>query len=240
MYQHGILPRILWPLLLYEFPISTISELERRVSRYLRRWLGFPRSLSSIALYGNTCKLQLTLKSIEEEFKVLRVRELLQLLESRDPTVSRAGVEVKTGRKWRAEVAVDQAESRLRHGVLVGAVARGRTGLGTFQEPRFDNARGKERRQLVQNEVRAAVEEERSCKAVGMACQGAWTIWAQAVERKITLSTPSHHFAGCIARCWKQLQRASRLASLAVGGQSPPSKPLASLGPERGQKDLPG
>jgi len=37
VYQHGILPRILWPLLLYSFPISTISELERRVSRYLRR-----------------------------------------------------------------------------------------------------------------------------------------------------------------------------------------------------------
>ncbi|KAL1279063.1 hypothetical protein QQF64_025736 [Cirrhinus molitorella] len=38
IYQHGILPRILWPLLLYEFPITTISDLERRVSGYLRRW----------------------------------------------------------------------------------------------------------------------------------------------------------------------------------------------------------
>lgn len=35
IYQHGILPRILWPLLLYEFPITTISELERRVSHHL-------------------------------------------------------------------------------------------------------------------------------------------------------------------------------------------------------------
>lgn len=31
VYQHGILPRILWPLLLYDFPITTISDLERRV-----------------------------------------------------------------------------------------------------------------------------------------------------------------------------------------------------------------
>lgn len=52
--RHRILPRILWPLLLYEFPISTISDQERRISRYLRRWLSLPRSLSSIALYGNT------------------------------------------------------------------------------------------------------------------------------------------------------------------------------------------
>lgn len=31
------LPRILWPLHLHEFPITTISELERPVSRHLRR-----------------------------------------------------------------------------------------------------------------------------------------------------------------------------------------------------------
>lgn len=36
--------------------ISTISGLERRVSSYLRRWLGLPRSLSSITIYGNTYK----------------------------------------------------------------------------------------------------------------------------------------------------------------------------------------
>ncbi|KAK0134731.1 Retrovirus-related Pol polyprotein from type-2 retrotransposable element R2DM [Merluccius polli] len=144
IYQHGILPRVLWPLLLYEFPITTITDLERRVSCYLRRWLGLPRN----------------------------------------PKVSGAGVAVKTGRKWRAEAAVEQAESRLRHGVLVGTVARGRAGLGTTAPPRFD--RGKERRQLVQNEVRAAVEEERSIRAVGMRHQGAWTRWEQAVERKIT------------------------------------------------------
>ncbi|XP_060744927.1 uncharacterized protein LOC132858560 [Tachysurus vachellii] len=124
--------------------------------------------------------------SKEQTALVCFVREVLQYRESRDPKVSGAGVVVKTGRKWRAEAAVDQAESRLHHGVLVGAVARGRAGLGTFQGPQFDKARGKERRQLVQGEVRAAVEEERSSKAVGMARQGAWTRWEQAVERKIT------------------------------------------------------
>ena len=184
VYQHGILPRILWPLLLYEFPITTITDLESRVSRYLRRWLGLPRSLTSIALYGNTCKLTLPLKSIEEEFKVLHAREVLQYRQSADPKVSGAGV--KTGRKWRAEAAVEQAESRLRHRVLVGTVARGRAGLGTFASPRFDKARGKDRRQLVQNEVRAVVEEERSSRAVGMRQQGAWTRWEQVVERKIS------------------------------------------------------
>ena len=40
IYQHGILPKVLRPLLLYEFPITTITDLDRRVNRYLRRWLG--------------------------------------------------------------------------------------------------------------------------------------------------------------------------------------------------------
>lgn len=73
----------------------------------------------------NTGKLPLPLKSIEEEFKVLRAREVLQFRESADPKVSGAGVAVKTGRKWRAEAAVEQAESPVRHRVLVGTVARG-------------------------------------------------------------------------------------------------------------------
>ena len=53
--------------------------------------------MTNIALYGNTCKLTLPLKSIEEEFKVLCAREVLQYRESADPKVSGAGVAVKIG-----------------------------------------------------------------------------------------------------------------------------------------------
>ena len=98
VYQHGILPRILWPLLVYEFPISTVEGFERRVSSRLRRWLGLPRSLSSIALYGNKNKLTLPINSLTEEFMVARAREVLQYRESKDPKVSQAGIEVRTGR----------------------------------------------------------------------------------------------------------------------------------------------
>lgn len=43
--------------------------------------------MNSIALYGNTFKLRLTLKSIEEEFKVLR-GELLQFSKVTSPLKS--------------------------------------------------------------------------------------------------------------------------------------------------------
>jgi len=106
-----MLPRILWPLLVYEVPISTVETLERKVSSCLRRWLGLPRSLSNIALYGNTTMLRLPLKSLEEEFKVTQAREVLMYKDSDDPKVAQAGVLVKSGRKWSAQTAVLDAQA---------------------------------------------------------------------------------------------------------------------------------
>lgn len=187
IYQHGVLPRILWPLLVYEVPISTVETLERKVSSCLRRWLGLPRSLSNIALYGNTTMLRLPLKSLEEEFKVTRGREVVMYRDSNDPKVAQAGVLVRTGRKWSAQAAVLDAQARLRHKELVGVVARGRAGLGMFPTPpRPKELKGKEKRSRIQEEVRAAVEEGRMSRAAGMGQQGAWTRWVQAMDRKVT------------------------------------------------------
>ena len=186
MYQHGVLPRILWPLLVYEVPITTVEALEKTISQFLRRWLGLPRSLSSIAFYGHSNKLHLPFSGLTEEFKVTRSREVMMYRDSADVKVASAGIIVKTGRKWQAQEAVSRAEARLRHKTLVGTVAMGRAGLGSFPKPRYDRARGKEKRQLVQDEIRAEVEEERCSKMVGMSKQGAWSRWEHADPRKIT------------------------------------------------------
>ncbi|KAL6469714.1 hypothetical protein MHYP_G00208330 [Metynnis hypsauchen] len=93
IYQHSILPRILWPLLVYAVPITTVEAMERKISSYLRRWLGLPRSLSSAALYGSSNILQLPFSGLTEEFMVTRTREALQYRESRDEKVASAGVQ---------------------------------------------------------------------------------------------------------------------------------------------------
>ena len=115
MYQHGVLPRILWPLLVYEFPLSGVEGLERKISSHLRRWLGVPRSFSSVGLYSTGAKLQMPLKPLTEEFKVTKARQVLMLRNSKDPKIREAGVTVRTGRKWKAEEAVEVAESWLKH-----------------------------------------------------------------------------------------------------------------------------
>ncbi|KAI4887728.1 hypothetical protein NFI96_005940 [Prochilodus magdalenae] len=157
-------------------------------------WLGLPRSLSSIALYGRKTKVQLPFNSLSEEFKVTRAREVLSYRDSTDNKVAAAGIEVRTGRKWRAQEAVDQAEARLRHSVLVGTVAVGRAGLGNKPRPLYNQVQGKERLHLVQDEVRAEAEEAHTSQMVGMRQQGAWMRWEQALDRKITC--PSNLF------CW--------------------------------------
>ncbi|KAJ8002289.1 hypothetical protein DPEC_G00178340 [Dallia pectoralis] len=129
-------------------------------------------------------KLKLPISSLNEEFKVSRAREVLLYRESRDLKVSQAGIEVRTGRRAAEEVEV--AESRLRNRELVGAVAHGRAGLGSSTTSRYNKAQGKDRRSLVQQEGRAAVEEERASRMVGMRQQGAWTRWEHAVDRKVT------------------------------------------------------
>lgn len=46
--------------------------------------------------------------------------------------MSSAGIELRTGKKWRAENAVEVVESWLRQKALVGTLAAGRGGLGYF------------------------------------------------------------------------------------------------------------
>lgn len=68
---------------------------------------------------------------------------------------------------------MDGAEVRLRHKVLVGAVARGRACLGSLEIPRYDKAQERERCQLIQEEIGAGVEEKRIGRTVAVRQHGA-------------------------------------------------------------------
>ncbi|KAK0152818.1 Complement C1q-like protein 4 [Merluccius polli] len=50
-YQHGVLPRLLWPLLIFVVSISTVKGLKKKMNTYLRRWLGVPRTPSELLLH---------------------------------------------------------------------------------------------------------------------------------------------------------------------------------------------
>ena len=96
-FQFGVLPRLLWPLTVYEVSLTTVEKLEALISSYIRKWLGVPRCLSRVGLYGKGI-LQLPVSALTEEFKCAKVRLEMTLVESRDKCVREAAPVLKTGR----------------------------------------------------------------------------------------------------------------------------------------------
>ena len=186
--QFGLLPRVMWPLTVYEVPITTVEKMERTITSYVKKWLGVPRCLSNIGLYGKGV-LELPLTSLTEEYKCSKVRLQMTLKDSKDQTISKAAPPLQTGWKWTPAKAVQQATSALRHQDIVGNIQHGRGGLGlAASKPMFHKATTYERRKLVVEEVRRQEETARSAKAVSLAKQGQWTRWEGLERRKINWS----------------------------------------------------
>ena len=59
IFQHMLLPRIMWPLTIYNIPESKVEEMQKRITGHLKKWLGLPKSLSTACLYTRSGKLQL-------------------------------------------------------------------------------------------------------------------------------------------------------------------------------------
>lgn len=185
IFQHGVLPRLLWPLLVYDVPLSTVETVEKKVTSHLRRWLGVPSCFSSVNLYSRDCKLQLPLSSTTEEFKVTKARQLLMLRDSNDKKIREAEIPVKTGRKWSVKETVSEAESRLRHQDIVGSTAVGRLGIGCITRASWRTSDTAERRTLTLEEVRKMEEEQRLAKAITLSQQGQWMKWEGVRQKKV-------------------------------------------------------
>ena len=153
---------------------------------YIRKWLGISRGFSDVNLYSRSSPASLQLDSVEEEYKTCQVRTALLLQSSKDRTVHNTITRSK--KNWSPEKAIQEAESRLRISEIVGIVAQGRSGLGSFKTTKWNEADNSARRQLIIGEVRKKEEEQRQVKAVSLATQGAWTRWEAVEPRKISSS----------------------------------------------------
>ena len=96
--QHTLIPKMRWPMMLYEIPVTTMEAVERKINSKLKAWLGIPRSLCKEALYSTSTKLQLPFSSVTEEYKVSRAGVLLTIRDSKDPKVATSGIELRSGR----------------------------------------------------------------------------------------------------------------------------------------------
>ena len=149
--------------------------------------MGVPNSLTNVALYSSSTKLKLPTLSLVEEYKLGKARLFQMLRDSRDLLVKNAQPSVITGRKWKAKVAVENAESALRMKEIIGTVANGKAGLGVQPQCWWSKESTANRRKMVSEEIHHLEEVRRFATVVGQKKQkqGAWTTWESAKGRAV-------------------------------------------------------
>ena len=185
LYQHGLLPRLMWPLQVYEVALTRVETIQQHINKFLRKWLGVPPGFTTVGLYSKTAMLQLPIASVVEEYKVAKVRYQLMLRDSPDSVIQEAAPELKTGTKWTPNEAIAEAESSLRFKEICGATQHGRAGLGQTHPRWFSKESARGAREMVTEEVRNLEEQKRQSISAGFGTQCAWNKWEAAVARKL-------------------------------------------------------
>ena len=175
--QHMLLPRIMWPLMIYTIPMSKVEEIQRLITAALKRWLKLPRSMAEDVLYANSLKLQLPYSSLIEEVKKTKARSLVTMQQSKDDCISKADINIDAGRKWKVSQAVENATTRLRHQEIAGIPNVGREGIGMNHRSYYSKASQKEKRSLIVGKVQEEEDERRYLKIASLTKQGVSTKW---------------------------------------------------------------
>ena len=185
MVQHMLLPRLMWPLTIYNVPETKVNDMQRLITASLKRWLGLPKSLSVECMYTKSGKLQLPYSELTEEVKAAKARLLTTFQEAEDPCVRGANMKVDGGRKANTPASIKNAKERLRMREITGIANTGRQGLGMHPKRYYSSSGKRERRDMVVAAVRETEEERRIVKMTGLAKQGAHTRW-EVPEKKLS------------------------------------------------------
>ena len=189
----GLIPKLAWPLQIYEVSLTKVEIMEQLISKFiLKKWLGVPNSITNVALYSSSTKLKLPTLSLVEEYKLGKARLFQMLHDSCDPLVKNAQPSVITGRKWKAKIAVENAELALRMKEIIGTVANGKAGLGLHPQRWWSKESTANRRKMVLEEIHHLEEVRHFAIAVGQRKQGAWTKWENAKDRAVTWRDLKH------------------------------------------------
>ena len=177
MVQHMLMPRLMWPLSIYNVPMTTVESIQKLITTSLKRWLGLPTKLSTACFYSRTSKLQFPYTELVEEVRVAKARNQVTLTNSKDRCISGAKIIIDGGRKVSTPKEVEEAEGKLRMKDMTGRGNIGHEGLGLRKTQYYHKSSEKEQRDMIVNEIRNKEEERRRVKIIGQGQQGAMTRW---------------------------------------------------------------
>ena len=188
LFQFVLLPRLLWPLTIYEIGLSVVEKLERKVNLHTRKWLGLPPALSSVALYSRSTSLRLPLRSIVEEYKLSKIRTQWMLNNSADSRIREVKPLLRSGRKFRAQNEIDESVAELTFEEVRGPTQTDRHEVGWNHLPKWSQASSSTKAAMINQERRRKVEQDRVTRAVQQSQQGKWTTWEDVMQRSLTWS----------------------------------------------------
>ena len=77
LYNHYIVTKLSWYLMMYDFSFSFVSSLEKQARRYLKKWSGLARCANVQVLYQTHRNKGLNLKNVVTFFKQMQLTKLL-------------------------------------------------------------------------------------------------------------------------------------------------------------------
>ena len=212
--QHLFIPRLRWPLLIYEISISVVLQLEQKTSCLLRKWLRLHHSTTNISLYSSISPCPLPIKSLTSVLKTAKVSGHLLLRESSDEFVSSCNPTLKSG-FWNVAEAVITAESKLEFQKLLGYHQTNRAGFGSFHQPETPAKHSHAYRKLVSFVLVEENDEVFRAKAVQLHLQGYWMRWSDFMKNdlswKTLLDMPSSLLSFCLNATYGTLPSPSNL-----------------------------
>ena len=185
IFQYMLLPRLMWPLTIYTIPISKIENMERIITSALKKWMGIPKNLSTSCMYSKSAKLRLPFSSLQEEFKVVKTRNLVTFQDSNDPCIQGANIDVDGGRKANTGKDIELSKARLKMQEIIGATNKGKEGLGMRKVEFFSKTSPKGKRKMIVKSVREKEEEGRVANIASLTKQGAHLKW-EVPQRRLT------------------------------------------------------
>ena len=194
--QHLLIPRIQWPLLIYEIPNSLAFKLEQKVSVFIRKWLHLHHSTSSLCFYSSAPPCPLPIKSLSSALKASKISGHLLLRNSQDPLVSSCVPKLRTG-TWKVEDAVLSCENDIKISQVCGNGHHNKHGLHKTIDDTYAFS-----------------------KAVQLQVQGQWTRWINYVQQDFSwaslMAIPANLTSFCLASTYDTLTSPTNLKRIAT------------------------
>ena len=182
-YQYMVLPKMKWPLAIYDIPITTIHRWEQNANSFLRKWLGVGHTLSSYCLFSESSSVALPLDSLSDTWKVEKCRLLQSYQTSSDSLIKSIKPQVRSGRSWKPEKELLDAERDLVCESVRGMVQphlRAGIGFGEWKRP-WDMMSKTEKEKAVMDRVKKNIGREREVGVGSLEMQSRWATWRDMV-----------------------------------------------------------